>query len=65
MIEYNKTNRTFKKIKAIEQVDVLNEPFIELVAQRISRIVLKEKGVFPERTTIESWYYIKNVKSKY
>ncbi|EPY2274697.1 hypothetical protein ACFLKB_00705 [Clostridium sp. FAM 1755] len=53
-IEYNKIDRTFKEIEAIEQEGDSNEFFINLAAQRISRIVVREKGVFPERTTIES-----------
>lgn len=53
-IEYNKIDRAFKEIEAIEQEGVSNEFFINLAAQRISRIVVREKGIFPERTTIES-----------
>ncbi|EJO5347127.1 hypothetical protein NRP93_001199 [Clostridium botulinum] len=53
-IEYNKIDRAFKEIEAIEQEGASNEFFINLAAQRISRIVVREKGVFPERTTIES-----------
>ncbi|WP_252250061.1 hypothetical protein [Clostridium sp. ZBS13] len=53
-IEYNKISRAFKEIEAIKKEGISNDFFINLAAQRIARIVGKEKGIFPERTTIES-----------
>ena len=53
-IEYNKKSNKFVELESIKQENISNEFFFKRAAQKLAVIIVKEKGVFPERTSIEA-----------
>lgn len=53
-IEYNKKANKFIELESIKEEGISNEFFFKRAAQKLSIIIVREKGNFPERTSVES-----------
>lgn len=53
-IEYNKKSNKFVALESIKDENISDEFFFKRAAQKLAVIIVREKGIFPERTTIES-----------
>ena len=53
-IEYNKKYNKFIEIEPIIKEGISNDFYIKRVAQKLALISVRENGIFPEKTSIES-----------
>ena len=53
-IEYNKKCNKFIEIEPIIKEGISNDFYIKRVAQKLALISVRENGIFPEKTSIES-----------
>ena len=53
-IEYNKKSNKLFEIEPIIKEGISNDFYVKRAAQKLAVISVRENGVFPERTTVES-----------
>lgn len=53
-IELNKINRKFSELESIPDQNIPTKFYFDRAAQRLSVCLVREGGIFPERTAFES-----------